>query len=704
MMHEANKLHQLALNAYSAGKAVDALEWIEKAIAAAPDIASFHADWAVIAKGLRPDSERAAHYLRAIELEPGNPVFHANLAATLNACGKHADAEMSARRAIQLMPQRPESWHNLATSQSGQQQWQEALNSYERAIELGIKNIQTRLAAGRVAIAVKAHATVITHFSAVLEFESVSNAIKLDCLIQIGKANEALDAWQAAIGAYQAALKVDQDCAEVLVLLGNLFKRIGWMDDARMCYRRVLERTPDCAEAEFNLGAVEHASGNYKAALQHYRNAISINPALPALWSNLTACMIYSAEVDPNEIPQVLQAFDRTIAKPLRGNTSYSGSTDPKRRLKVAYVSADFRAHPVGYLALPLIEGHSRDQFHVTAYFSHHKPDEWTSRFRAASDAWVDAAGMDDAHLAEKIRSDKIDILVDLAGHTEGNRLLAFARKPAPVQATWMGYVTTTGMDAIDWRLTHIDADPPEFDKHYSERLWRLPGTMWCFRPLPNMAEVGSSPFLKNGYVTFGTFNRFSKNSSQALAAWAEILRRVPGSKLIVCGTPEKMADGLGRFFSEHRVSKDRIQTVGSVGHERFWALHSEVDIALDPFPFNGGMTSCETLWLGVPLVTCTGSTNISAGGGAEFKSRFASRMGFAFLNNIGLRELSATTIPHYIETAVALASNPSGLSRLRGELRSRMRASPLMDEKRFVHEVESAYRQMWHQYCEKNT
>ena len=244
----------------------------------------------------------------------------------------------------------------------------------------------------------------------------------------------------------------------------------------------------------------------------------------------------------------------------------------------------------------------------MTCYFSHSIEDDWTAHFRRVADHWSHVAQMDDATLAQRVANDGIDILVDLAGHSEGNPLLAFAG-PAPVQVSWMGYVTTTGLSAMDWRLTHADADPSGAEIDYTERLWRLPGSLWCYRPLPGMPDVKPPPLLQRGHITFGVLNRFSKNSSPALRAWTEILRRTPHARLLINAPKGEPQRRLAQFFSERGIALERIDCFAHTDHDRFWRLHHEIDIALDPFPFNGGMTTCETLWMGVPVSAVAAAT-----------------------------------------------------------------------------------------------
>lgn len=494
---------------------------------------------------------------------------------------------------------------------------------------------------------------------------------------------------EAVIACADEVLQRRPDDAAALTLKGNALRVIGKVDAALVCYRLVLGINPNSAEGYCNLGAGYQTLGRYPEAIAAYSKATELKPDIPAFWGNLSASLTYSPSHSPNNTLVALQGFDAKVARPLRDLRPYTNDRSPHRRLKVGYVSPDFRKHAVAYFALPLIEGHHRDQIEVYCYYNHRQQDGWTQAFKRAADHWLNVAGLSDAVLAERIRADGIDILVDLAGHTENNCLLTFARKPAPVQLTWMGYVSTTGMSAMDWRITHTDADPEGSDVDYTEKLYRLPGTMWCYRPLSDMPEVTPPPCERKGYITFGSFNRFSKNGEAVLTAWVEILQRVSNSRLIVCVPEGEIRQRMGRFFAERGIAPERIMGFAKLSHADFWKLHGEVDLALDPFPFGGGTTTCETLWLGVPVVTCTGE-------GGDFPPRFASRMGKTFLNNIGRPELARATIREYIDTAVTLAYDRERLTALRQGLRPAMTDAALTDERRFVREMEAAYCTMW--------
>lgn len=521
---------------------------------------------------------------------------------------------------------------------------------------------------------------------------------QIAALRDAGLASEQHGDGKAALGFYHSALELDSRNLDIMILLGNLYKRLRQPDAARRIYQQALAVSPECIEAYFNLATLDQDATNYPQAIQAYQRVLQQMPTIAQAWHNLAACLTYATDTPRGAVKTTLGGFNR-LGSLSRQCRFFPNDFESERRLRIGYVSADFRAHPVGYLALPLIEGHDRTRFEVSCYFSHRIEDEWTARIRKAADRWVNVSQMNDAVLARQIVDDGIDILVDLAGHSEGNRLLAFDRSPAPVQISWMGYVTTTGLSAMDWRLTHADADPSGAEVDYTERLWRLSSSLWSYRPLPGMPDVQSPPVLKRGHITFGVLNRYAKNSQAALSAWAEILKRVSDSRLLINAPLGEPRRRLSRFFDEQGIDLARIDCFTHGDHKSFWDLHHAVDISLDPFPFNGGMTTCETLWMGVPVVSCSGSDLELEG--FTFPSRFASRIGRAMLQAIGRPEWVADTIPGYIDCAALMASQPARLARWRVSQRSQMAHSRLMDEGAFIASVEAAYRTMWRERCQ---
>jgi predicted O-linked N-acetylglucosamine transferase (SPINDLY family) len=358
--------------------------------------------------------------------------------------------------------------------------------------------------------------------------------------------------------------------------------------------------------------------------------------------------------------------------------------------LRIGYVSADFRRHSVGHFLLPLLEHHDRQFGEVFCYCNLHVRDDFTERMKRNCGHWRNIFGLSDQEAASLVRSDAIDVLVDLSGHTAGNRLKLFALKPAPVQVTYLGYPNTTGMTALDYRLTDALADPPGMNDELNvEKLWRLPGCAWCYDPAEKGPDIQPR---ENGPITFGCFNAFAKINELLVAIWAKLLERVPGSRLLVKSAGAGAVSAKGRLleqFAKHGITGERIELLGwiadSMGHLN---LYGRVDVALDCYPYHGTTTTCEALWMGVPVVSLAGRTHVS-------------RVGVSLLGNVGVPELIAQTPPQYVQIATELGGDLPRLRELRRTLRGRMKQSPLMDAPRFARNIESAYRQMWRNWCQ---
>ncbi len=424
-----------------------------------------------------------------------------------------------------------------------------------------------------------------------------------------------------------------------------------------------------------------------------YHRALALKPDYAEAHGNLIFMMNYDARFSQKDIFAESRRWNEIHAAPYREHErTHASDRDPDRRLRVGYLSPNFREHSVSYFADPLIAGHDRRSFEVFCYAQVIKPDTRTERFRDLADVWRSTVGLTDATVAERIREDGIDILVDLAGYTGENRLLVFAARPAPVQVSWLGYPNTTGLSAMDYRLTDAIADPEGADDTlYSETLVRLPNGFLCFTPAGDAPDIGGSPALSNGHVTFGSFNHLPKVSPEVVETWAQILERVPGSRLLLKSHP--LADAATRdryldMFATHGIDARRVELFSWIASKSgHLGAYDRVDIGLDPFPYNGTTTTCEALWMGVPVVTLRGE-------------RHSGRVGASLLTRMDLVDLIAETKDAYVETAVGLAKAPDRLSGFRTELRQRMKGSPLCDGDTFARDVEAVYREMWRYWC----
>ncbi|HEX3729332.1 MAG TPA: tetratricopeptide repeat protein [Opitutaceae bacterium] len=543
---------------------------------------------------------------------------------------------------------------------------------------------------------------------------------------QLGNALKALRRYAEAVPCLRSAALLAPENAAVWLNLGVACLELGWAEEAVARFRRAVELEPfrpdarnvlghallvqgRCAEARRqleealrlrpgyaaahdNLGRVLKAQGRATEAIAHHRAAIEAQPKAE-IHSNLLFSLNFPAELDPEDVWAEHRRWAQLYAEPLRAaGEPPAHNFEPERRLRIGYVSPDFVNHAVAYFFEPALAARDRKRFEVTCYSDARVPDAVTERLRAQSDRWRDLAGRSDEEAAALMRADGIDLLVDLAGHTARHRLLTFARRPAPVQVSWLGYPNTTGLAAIDYRLTEAVCDPPGVtDAWHSEKLLRLPGPFSCYRPPAEAPPVAPLPAAASGRITFGCFNHAAKLVPAVVQLWAEVLGWVPGSRLLLrshgWSDPETAVAMLARF-AEHGIGPERIELDGS---RLSLAAHLEsyrrVDIALDPFPYNGTTTTCEALWMGVPVVALVGGTH-------------RARVGASLLTHLGSPEWIAANPAGYVAICRSLAGAPADLGEIRAGLRERMRTGPLCDAAGFARRLEGAFREMWRERC----
>ena len=497
------------------------------------------------------------------------------------------------------------------------------------------------------------------------------------------------DKLDEAAACYQRALELKPDYALAHYNLGLLWQDRGHLDDAVTCYRHALRWDPAYSEAHNNLGNALKDQGALDEAVASFRKALELKPDDHAAHSNLLYTLVFCPGYDAQAILEEHRYWNRRFAEPLaRLMQPHSNDCSFHRRLRIGYVSPDFRDHAQAFFMLPLLSAHDHENFEIYCYADVARPDEITARLRSLADVWRSIAGLSDEQVAGLVRGDGIDILVDLTMHMAGNRLLVFARKPAPVQVTWLAYPGTTGLSTIDYRLTDAYIDPPGLHDHnYSEESIRLPGAFWCYDPLAAEPAVSALPAVENGCITFGCLNNFCKVNDSVLKLWARVLMAVDGSRLLLLA-PEGLVRGRTLDLLEREgVSRERVTFVARQPRPRYLELYDRIDIGLDTFPYNGHTTSLDGFWKGVPVVTLAGDTPVA-------------RAGLSLLTNLGLPELVAETPDQFVSIAVALAGDLPRLAELRATLRDRLRAAPLSDAPRFARVVEAAYREIWRRWC----
>jgi predicted O-linked N-acetylglucosamine transferase (SPINDLY family) len=469
--------------------------------------------------------------------------------------------------------------------------------------------------------------------------------------------------------------------------LGTVLRKAGRPDEAEAAFRQAIGRDACHAPAHEGLAVVLRETTRHAEAITASRAAVTLRPGDPALHSSLLYEMHYATEVGPDELFAEHVAWARRHAAPLLGPVqTYDNDRTPGRRLRVGYVSPDFRRHSVATFAEPLLAAHDRDQVHVTCYSAARRTDAVTERIRATADVWRDIARASDADAAALIRADRIDVLVDLTGHMGDNRLLVFARRPAPVQVTYVGHPDTTGMAAIDYRMTDPFLDPPEggSDARHSEALVRLPRIFGCYRPPDEVIEVAAPPCIANGFVTFGCLNNPAKITREALFTWARILHTIPGSRLTLLG---ESSTRVRAAFEESGVEPARVTWLGRLSRSDYLAAFNGIDVALDPFPYNGQTTTCDAFWMGVPVVALTGNA-------------YVSRMGACLLRHVGLDDFAADGVDGYVSAADSLSADRQRLTELRSTLRHVLLGSSICDGPTLAREVEQVYRQIWASWC----
>jgi len=495
-----------------------------------------------------------------------------------------------------------------------------------------------------------------------------------------------------AIAAFGKAIALAPKFPEAHFNLGNALRDGGQFDDAIAAFRHAATLRPNYAEAHNNLANVLKDSGHLDQALAAHRQAIAANPDAASFHSALILTMHYHPATDAQAIAQEEQHWNDRHATPLgQFIRAHSNDANPDRRLRVGYVSADFYDHACGFFLSPLFGSHDRTRFEIFCYSTGKESGRVFEQIKNCTDGWRSVAGLHDAQIAARVREDRIDVLVDLKLHTADNRLLVFAEKPAPVQICWLGYPGSTGLQAMDYRLTDLYLEPPGlFDAVFSERPIRLPHTVWCYDPLATGPEVNESPCLAKGFVTFGCLGAFCKMNDEVLKLWARTMHEVPNSRLLLLAPEGSARRRTLERFAELNIGADRLRFAGFCPRDEYLQRYHEIDIALDTFPYNGHTTSLDSLWMGIPVVSLIGNTPVG-------------RVGLSMLNNIGLPELATDSSGQYVEIARDLAADVRRLKTIRSTLRARMEKSPLMDGPGFARCVEAAYRQAWRLWCSAN-
>jgi protein O-GlcNAc transferase len=642
-----------------------ARECIQRAIAINPRTASFHSNLGNVYLEQQDFKQAIGCYLQAIHLNPQDTDTQKKLTIGCeklldlgiehHRSGRREEAADCYQGVLKGQPDRADAWHLWGVIASEQDDFSLAIKRINRAIAI--------------------------HPNAVSFYNNLANIYLRQ------------QQFEQAIATGERSIQLKPDDPAIHALVGMAYEDLRWFGKAIGYYQASLQLQPDNPDVRCRLGRLFKAQGRIPEAIECYRQGLSHESTHSLAYINLLTTWNYSSETDPAEIFAEYQKWAQIYPAPL-GKLIQPLDRDrhPDRKLRIGYVSGDFYAHAVAFFFAPLLFAHDRSQFEIICYANNRHQDATTQRLQASADGWREIHTLKDGEVADLIRQDRIDILVDLSGHTKNNRLPVFAQKPAPIQATYIGYPNTTGIGTIDYRIVDAKTDPMGQTEHlHTEELIRLPDSFLCYQPLAEAPEIAPPPVLHSQQITFGSFNKLAKVSPESIAYWSEILKAVPHSRLLIKAKPlvdPDTRDYIYQQFYHHEIRPERLELLGWLPDpSQHLDIYNRVDIALDTFPYNGTTTTCEAMWMGVPVVTLGGKTHVS-------------RVGLSLLSSVGLGELIATSPQEYIQTAIDLADNLERLQQLRSTLRDRMQKSPLTNGKLITRSLEDAYRQIWQKWC----
>ncbi|RDU96829.1 tetratricopeptide repeat protein [Trinickia dinghuensis] len=638
-----------------------------------------------------------AAYRLALAARPGFASAMTNLGTLLQSQGSLGDAIELLRKAVAVEPLAATHHANLGVALAACRRFGEAADVLTRARALDALSADIAYNLGTVLHALGRHADAAAQYEAAVALAPAH----ADALNNLGIVRKELGAFAAAAQAFETALRARPTFVAAHNNAGSLARTLGRMDEAETHYRAALALQTDraCAEAGMaaqrsatynNLGNVLKDTGALDEAVECYRHAIACDAGNLVAHCNLAYALTFQLDDGYAILAECRRLAEHHEAPFIRVPVAHANARVPDKRLRIGYVSADFRDHCQSLFTMPLFAHHDHDAYEIVCYSSVERADAMTDRLAAHADRWRNVREFDDARLAEAIREDGIDVLVDLTMHMADGRPLLFARRPAPVQAAWLAYPGTTGSRAIGYRLTDPWLDPIDDtgqDDRYSERSIRLPDSFWCYDPLSDEPAAIELPAARAGRLTFGCLNNPCKLTNRTIRLWARVLEATPGSRLALMAPQGRARERLLARLAAQGIDTARVECEPFRPRAEYLRTYREIDLALDTFPYNGHTTSLDALWMGVPVVTRVGTTP-------------AGRGGLSQLSNLGLQALAAHTDDDYVNIATALAADLDALAALRAELRPRMQCSPLMDGERFARRIEQAYRAMWGEWC----
>jgi protein O-GlcNAc transferase len=660
-----------------------AIHYYNRAISLKPDFAEPYYKLGNIYLELEKFQEAKINFKQAVYLNPRFSEAYNNLGNIFLNENNFSEAEFNLRQALKINPGMSGPYNNLGNLYVSQDKLQEAEYCYRQAILLLPGYAEAYYNLGNILLDQRKLAEAEINYNKAISLkpdypEPYNN---------LGNIFFSQKKISDAIRSYHKAIELKPDYSGAYFNLGGALLSISKLDDAMFNFKKAIEINPDYSDAYTNLGNVLLAQGKVNEAIEHYQKALKIKPDCFTSNSNLLLALQYKDNLSDGEWQSFLMKFSDECKKIIPEIKQSKKDRNPDKKLKIGYVSPDFRIHSCAWFIEPLFANHDKEKFEIFCYSVLENPDSFTEKFKKLADVWHDTEDLTNKELIELIQNDGIDILVDLAGHTANNRLAIFAGKPAPVQVSWLGFPASTGLDTIDYKLSDKWLAPENSTEYFSEKVWRLNRVMHCYQAPDPSPPVSTLPYNTNGYITFASFNNLTKITEKTVEIWAKVLDEVSGSILILKANQSaavELQDKISGLFIDHGISSERIKFVNPLPNTYdHLNYYNQVDIGLDTFPYNGATTTVEALWMGVPVISMAGE-------------RAASRYGLAFLSAVGLPELATGNSDEFIKTAVALANNPETLDKLRSSLREKLLNSQLCDRTGFTKEIENAYQEMW--------
>ena len=678
--------YNLANMLWDAKRYTEAIASYERAVAIKPDYLEAWVNLGNVYMVEKRHEDAVASYRRVLAVDPDHAIVLNNLGNALNERGQTTEAVASFELAVAIDPKFADAWNNMGNALVKLDRLQDAQARYERALELAPGHHEAHNNLGNVLSRLGRAPEAEPHYRRAIELSSEfaeAHANLSAALTLQGKVAEAeASAWRA--------LALSPRLADAYVNLTNALAAQSRLDEAEAASRHAIELMPDLAEAHGVLANTLTALGRIPEAVDHYRHALTLKPDYAELHGNLIFALDFDPRTSAAEAFAERRRWNECHARPLMpAVVRHNNDASLERRLRVGYVSADFREHSAAMVFGPVVLSHDPERVEVVCYSGVSTADHVTARFQDAAALWRSTVGVPDEAMARMIRDDAIDLLVDLSGYSSGHRLKVFAMKAAPVQISAWGHALGTGLDAIDYFFADAVTVPAEAQRYFSEEVVDLPAFV-PYSPILPSPDVNPLPALERGGVTFGCFNRLSKVTAEVLALWAEILRAVLGSRVLMKFHGFEHApveERIRAVFAGHGVEGARIDFRGGSKSWEHLAAYGEVDLALDPFPHGGGVTALDGLWMGVPMVTLAGE-------------RIPSRMGASILTTLGMPEFVASSPAEYVALAIHHAGDRARLAAVRAELRGRLRHSIICDHRAYCRAVEEAYRAMWRRWC----